>query len=69
LGDLADTRMRDALVQLYRESVWPKFGRRYGFSWTPDEPVVKHERPRRGTVFARDGSRSLPLTKRRPPPQ
>src|SRR5688572_32631435 len=34
-GPNADPRVRDALVQLYRESVWPKFVRRYGLSWTP----------------------------------
>ena len=31
-GPNTDPRVRDALVQLYRESVWPKFVRRYGLS-------------------------------------
>jgi len=41
----AEQRVRDALVQMYRESVWPKFGRRYGFSYPP-EPVQRDERRR-----------------------
>jgi hypothetical protein len=32
-GPTADARVRDALVRLYRESVWPKFVRRYGLSY------------------------------------
>jgi hypothetical protein len=34
----ADPRVRDALVQMYREAVWPKFVGRYGFSYPAPEP-------------------------------
>ena len=38
-GPDADPRVRDALVQLYRDSVWPKFVKRYGWSAPSDEPT------------------------------
>jgi len=38
-GPNADPRVRDTLVQIYRESVSPKFGRRHGFSYPP-QPVT-----------------------------
>jgi hypothetical protein len=37
-GPTADPRVRDALVQMYRESVWPKFVQRYGWSPPRAEP-------------------------------
>jgi hypothetical protein len=46
-GPGADPRVRDALVQLYRESVWPKFVGRYGLSYPPSqEPRRVNERAR-----------------------
>lgn len=42
-GSRVDPRVREALTQLYRESVWPKFVKRYG--WSPpqtDSPEQSH---------------------------
>jgi hypothetical protein len=33
----ADDRIRDAMVRMYAESVWPKFVSRYG--WTPPQAI------------------------------
>jgi hypothetical protein len=46
-GPNAEPRVRDTLVQLYRESVWPRFVRRYGFSYPARlDPLRVNERPR-----------------------
>jgi hypothetical protein len=45
-GPNAEPRVRAALAQLYRESVWPRFVKRYGFSYPARPEPRVNERPR-----------------------
>ena len=41
-GPKSEPAIRDALVQLYREAVWPKFVKRYGWSPPGSDPQYNH---------------------------